>query len=564
MARAGEGRRSGGARYPGRGARGAVAVVLAAILAGLLGLVGLVFDFGRGWIAQSELQAEVDAAALAGATQLDGRPGARERAVIAAAGPAARNTETLTRRAASGAPGGAPDFDTGFACGGPGCVMTNGSFRFLAELAPRAEAASDAEARFIEVTARETLRFAFAGLLGAPAAVGPRVRAVAAWRRYACGRPALILCNPEEPAGNLDPHAAFDAAAHAGTGMTLRTGLEPGLEPGPGALVWHAAVTCDAARDTCDIDPGTGALAEGLARVLPPQSCLEQARGAPAETAGLAAALNTRLDIYPDATQSRDPVRQPSPNSLSGLVPLAGGTSGACDFPGALTAPARPYLGPARHAPQGAEPLDHLGYPRDTCAYPRADGTAPPDNCMAVPPPGLPAGRALGNGVWDLPAYMAHHHPALELGTWDFNRCPLGACALGGDLGVDLDGDGRLSRWEVYRWELAGNLPRFGRAQCFGGGALPQPPADSPRATDRRLLGALVVNCSAVTAALGAEALTGAGPVPLAGGTPALHLFLSEAVGELAPDALYAEIVAPQAITGAPALVARDRVVLRE
>ena len=91
-----------------------------------------------------------------------------------------------------------------------------------------------------------------------------------------------------------------------------------------------------------------------------------------------------------------------------------------------------------------------------------------------------------------------------------------------------------------------------------------QPPADSPRVGDRRLLGALVANCGAIAADLGADALTGAAPLPLAGGASAVNLFLTEAVGELAPDALYAEIVAPEAVAGAKPLVAADRVVLRE
>ncbi len=557
------GSRRGAARLLGA-EDGAVAPILAVALVGLLGLVGLVFDFGRAWIFQTDLQAAVDAAALAGATQFDGRPGARARAVAMAASAATRNSDTLTARLDSAS----VDFDTAFACEAEGCAMTNGSFRFYSSLTPRSDALSDAEAKFVEVKIERSLRLALASLAGAPATVTPRASATGTWERYACGRAALLICNPDEPPGNRDLRAAFDPEPHIGKGITLR----PGAAPGAGAMAWLAAVTCDPANDTCVTATGTGAVADVLGRVLPAQSCIGDAPLSPAATGDLAAAINTRLDIYAGPGPSLDPDFQPSPNFLSGLVPQAGAVAGgkllACDFPGALEPAAQPFLGPGRHPPLGTEPLEHVGYPRDNCAYPRADGTAPSDNCMAVPPggSGLPAGRALGSGTWDLPAYMAHHHPALEFSGWTFNACPAGACRLGADGAVDLDGNGRLSRWEVNVWEQDGHPPIYGRPQCFGGGtaALPQAPADSPRAADRRLLGAVAANCQAIVTAFGANALRGDRVLPLASGTPTLSLFLSEAVGELAPDALYVEILGSRAVTGTPPLVTRDRVVLSE
>ena len=131
---------------------------------------------------------------------------------------------------------------------------------------------------------------------------------------------------------------------------------------------------------------------------------------------------------------------------------------------------------------------------------------------------------------------------------------------------MDLDGDRRLSRWEMYRWETRDHLPDFGRPQCFGGGAarLPQPPATDPRVPDRRLLGGVVVNC-------GALARTGRAiedvvdlHAGLARPDPVVTLFLTEAMGELAPDAVYAEIVGPAAIKGPPVAVSRTRIVLNE
>mgnify|MGYP002622174714 FL=1 len=533
--------------------RGAVSAILVVILVALLGLVGLVFDLARGWINQTELQAVADAAALAGATQLDGAPGARDRAVALATGAVARNDESFTRRGA----GNAGAFDLVFPCGGDGCVMTNGSFRFLSGLAPKTDALSDAEARFIEVSTSQSLRLSFAGAIGAPGTLSPRARAAASWTRYACGRPAIVLCNPDEAPGNTNPRAAFDARPHFGKGLTLGSGSNPG------DFVWAARLDCDPASDACTVNTDGDAVADELASVLPQESCQASVRGTDLGTGDLAAAVNTRLDIYTRTGDTLDSGLQPSPNFLTGLIPAAGAVLGGalltCDFPGALEPPAQPYLGPGRHAPHGFAPLDHLGYPRDNCAYPRADGSAPPDNCIIAS-----GGSTLGTGAWDLPAYMAHHHPGLDFSAWSFNACPASACGLNGDNGVDLDSNGRLSRWEVYRWELNGNPPRFGRPQCFGGGTapLPAPPADSPRASDRRLLSAAVANCGAIAATLGAGALSDGRSLPLAGGDAVLHLFFSEALGELAPNAFYAEIVDPKAIAGpAPARV-RDRVVL--
>lgn len=64
-----------------RGSRGFVLITLAVGLVLLVGATGLVVDLGRLYIAQGELQAAADAAALAAVYELDGTPEGIERAV---------------------------------------------------------------------------------------------------------------------------------------------------------------------------------------------------------------------------------------------------------------------------------------------------------------------------------------------------------------------------------------------------------------------------------------------------------------------------------------------------
>ena len=56
--------------------KGAVAVMIAIVIALLLGFVGLTVDLSRSFVDNTEHKFHADAAALAGASQLDGEPDA--------------------------------------------------------------------------------------------------------------------------------------------------------------------------------------------------------------------------------------------------------------------------------------------------------------------------------------------------------------------------------------------------------------------------------------------------------------------------------------------------------
>src|SRR6185369_6588363 len=76
---------------------GAVAPLVAVGLITLVGVGGLAWDVSRAYALRGELDSAVDAAALAGATQLDGLTGAMSRARSAAKGALVQNAQRLGR-----------------------------------------------------------------------------------------------------------------------------------------------------------------------------------------------------------------------------------------------------------------------------------------------------------------------------------------------------------------------------------------------------------------------------------------------------------------------------------
>ena len=77
---------------------GAVAVTYALALTGLIAVAGVGFDFGRLASLDSELQDAADEAALAAATQLDGKSGAITRAQSAVNNYFANSSSSVVNR----------------------------------------------------------------------------------------------------------------------------------------------------------------------------------------------------------------------------------------------------------------------------------------------------------------------------------------------------------------------------------------------------------------------------------------------------------------------------------
>ncbi len=581
---------------------GAVAVMLALMLTVLGGVVALSFDLGRMWNLSTELQTAVDAGALAGATQLNGDDGVRLLAAQAAASEMARNQQIYA--SIDGA--GDVTYSTVFSCTDPtDCVMTNANFRFLVTIDPDVDATSDADARFIEVTAVRTVGFSFAALVGAVNQASPIAKAVAGWEVYVCGNMSLMMCNPAEDPSNTNLTAPFDLDGsdggrdYRGTGITLKEKGGAG-QLIPGEFVWLAIVTCgddESDPNNCTVEKGANELGEALAQVNPPEACTGNSVVLQTGTiTDVGRMVNMRMDIYPNSGPGDYPNEmnyRPSRNPLTGLArdpvsdltacnfnPVGSGGAlkkmdqlGMSEYLGELQSDGITPMHDSIEGPPGTytfdPPIDHMGYPRDRCTY--VDELGNPvvdvddvdnhvsgynDHCIFAPPPasGITAGLQVGSGWWDFETYWDYHHPTYDHPADSFD-CAAAGCDLGptGDT-VDVDnpangygdGNGRISRWEVYQYEMTDypdNLPIF-QDYLYDDMCSSIDPVTAPiPSPDRRMIGIAVGNCNAII-----EAGAGIGknknkPLPLAGGDSAVNIFLTEAIGELTDNAWYGELV---------------------
>lgn len=463
-------------RVPSRGflraTDGATAVIVAMTGATLAGLWALSFDLGRAWNLQTELQNAADAAALACATQLDQLGGARARAISAAsAGGLVQNQQT-------------------FASDGQGAdvAISAANITFYSSLDPDVVATGDDDASFCEVTVNQrTVSFSFSQLVGAVGSVNPLATATAErGKTVRCLVPPLVICNPDEP----NP---FNAAGHIGHGVTLKSSSGPGLNKGNFGLL---AVPGDP-----NFQLSAAVIGDAWARVRPFHICYgDTIQTKPGQTTAIAHGLNMRFDIYPMGTHQvpsgeppvkSNPQYTPSLNSVKGLTKTGGQC--ALNNPQGWNDPPNKY--------NGSLPADMVGFPRDACAY--NSGSCDVDA----------GGTAFGNGVWAGADYMAVNHPGTLL-----SAVP------------DLDGNGTISRYEVYQWEtvnsLSSNAMEDPAPICST--AAWQPPKD------RRVVSAAVVDCNI----LAGTTIT----------TPDewVELFLTEPMGAFnGNNDLYGEVIGP-------------------
>jgi Flp pilus assembly protein TadG len=337
-----------------RDASGAVAPLFAVGLIAFVGVGALAWDISRGYALRAELEAAVDAAALAGATQLDGKTGSIARANAAALGALVQNSSILADAYQANTVGagdtiqyltnlteartGTPD-DTGVAL-----------------------TVTDSKANFIEITlAPRPMGLVLGALLGLTT-FNARAHAVAGYGSAICKVPPLVVCNPEETA----LIKTFSPDDHIGKGFILKS--KPGATWGPGNF-GYLSVT------------GEDGIKEAMGHVTPQTQCFgEIVETQPGNIAAADQFFNTRFDYYAGSANGKksDAEYMPSQNTITGR-----GNNCTADLP------VYTQCG-------GADPTS-MALPRDCCGYSGGTCEGPDTNPM-------------GDGDWERDKYLRVNH----------------------------------------------------------------------------------------------------------------------------------------------------------
>ncbi|HEX6072793.1 MAG TPA: pilus assembly protein TadG-related protein [Sphingomicrobium sp.] len=464
---------------------GAVAPTVALSLFGLIAAGGVAFDYARMAAMDTELQNAADQAALAAASQLDGETGACARAASAAA-----NMVSHSTLFANDSGGIAINVQNESACDATGRV------RFWQDIGKTTPASNDSNAKFVEVEVDpRTARFALTPVVGALSS-GPMTGiAFAGLDSAICKVPPLMLCNPAE---SSDPD--FTIANYIGKGIRLVANDGGGIY-GPGNFGF--------------LDTGAGNGAATLRMVLGrsnvPGDCAS-GDGVTTQTGSIITvrdALNARFDVFDQglnqacgATGSLCP---PSLNTRKDLVQKGGACGfatgngagwkeagnvypGLLNLPGSTSAQTPHALSSAEMTPADLAPM---GYPRDIC---HAFGTN--NNTGSCSPVSGGVGSRVGDGNWDRFAYFRSNPAEYPTITT--------VSAMNQFLATTF-GTTTPSRYRVYAWEMANAADRLhtnipaGSGVTVSGQPVCSPPGLMPSTTqtDRRVISAAVVNCTA-------------------------------------------------------------------
>ncbi len=544
-------KRTGLPRSLARNVRGSVAVYVAITAPVLLGIGALAVDLGRLMTVNTELQNAADAAAMAGADELDRLSGARDRAK-ATAKDAVANLQTF---ATGGAEVTISTADCADVAAGDPCM------RFLKSL-PADDgdpitnanlAATDKEARFIEVNVgTRTVTNVLIRLVGGPAIASTSATAVAGNDPLYCNVPPMFMCNPTEPPGNTDLElSVFAGPSVEGRQMEMfHQGAGGSLTPGNFGLLCPLGTE---SQQNCGGSSVRDALASTTGTCISADTVTTKT-GVTLEM--VRTGVNARSDYWTFQATDDDNVPwrqqdrfQPAANVTQGGEKDGGvGNFARCEYD--------PL--PATQA---------MGLPRDQC---HLDG-----NCDTVP--GNINGYArIGDGNWDYRKYFRINHGC------DLNS---NASCIPSDWGPLTQGAWPPTRYEVYRYELekapeaivmpnqtiydSGGNPTAttaenGHAQCFTGTPPPIPgynyfpdkKRDLTLLADRRIMRVAVANCYA----LEANGITTNGKFSF---QPAelVYVFLTETMKNPSDSELYVEILGPLD-KGAQDVLARDVVQL--
>jgi len=386
----------------------AVAPIVAISLFGLIAVGSIAFDYARMATLDTELQQAADQAALAAATQLDGRGDSMDRANTAASNLV--QNQTLFANEAGGTRNvtvsttDPPVFYSAYdSASDSGTVITGTT------------SDDQKSARFVQVTitAREAF-FALTPIVQMFSSGALSAHAIAGLGSGICNVPPLMICQPSDD---------FPTSADIGKGLLL--------QPGPKIGSW-------APGDYGYLDFGNGksGLKTNLGANSDALNCMsgENVPTEPGNAASAPLALNTRLDMYapsiakcdtttgddcPAANTRKDTIRieevaiklkstDPKPAHPQCDYKDPNATIKITDFDLNSTHPAR-------------------GFTRDTCHA---------TTC---------AGGNFGDGIWDRATYFANNHPG-QLSA---------AAAWAGKS------ETQLGRYDIYKWELADSVNRM-------------------------------------------------------------------------------------------------------
>lgn len=469
---------------------GAVAATYALALTPLIAVAGLGLDYARMAGMDSELQNAADQAALAAATQLDGKAGACARAGNAAIGLVQNDTLIA-------------DGDNAISIGTAISITANqcGVFpgiRFFSEYTDASTftlATGDDNANYVEVTVdnREVV-FSLVAVTGVRDADGIAL-AVAGLGSAICKVPPVMMCNPNE---SSDPD--FTVANYVGKGIRLVANVngqngagedpdEPTGSYGPGVFGY------------LETGAGNGAVAtaQTLGRSSVPGDCvsIDGADVKPGQQVSVLDALNVRFGIYANGLNnvcnSDNGLCPPSANSRIDLVRevAPGGSGGSCAIgPGGWEVGPRPYR--ATDAVNNIDPssTQPMGYPRDKC-----HATSLAGSCSGN------GNARIGDGNWDRNAYYVTN----GLGTMPTTWSSYGYTELAGRTSP--------TRYQQYRYEYDNRTTMLTRKEFQHtrtsppiktvdyeqqGSPLCEGPGIAPASTpDRRVLSIAVINCTA-------------------------------------------------------------------
>ncbi|MBV7265859.1 pilus assembly protein TadG-related protein [Erythrobacter ani] len=375
----------------------AIAPMYAVALFGLIGIAGVGWDYGRMMAMDSELQNAADQAALAAATQLDGRSGAMVRARDAANNFLANADSQWVNQ-------------TRLANDGDGRAISALTFRFYDSYDSAADTfgteitddanAADANVVSVTVNGREAF-FALTPIVGRISSGDISANAVAGLQSATCNVPPLMFC---APSGGND----FPTASDIGTALDLREKANTADDFAPGNF--------DLLQINYDnIAPNQQNRTLGLNSDL--LGCTgAQLTTRPGNRDTETEAFNTRFDQYKNPLSCGSNGNFcPAENVRSNLVRVVringNGQNVSCATATGGDLVQVKDLDPALG-------ISEPGYPLDSCQLTGA--------CLSF-----------GDGSWNAAGYMNDTHGTVP------------------SVVPDLNSDGSISRYEVYEWEKA-------------------------------------------------------------------------------------------------------------